>query len=144
MEGLEAAIDSLKLSNSINYRATALKFKCSETTLRRRYQGLQVSRADAAFSGKSLLSKEQEKTLVAYINKLTRMGIPPTPSMVRNFAGEVAKTEPGKNWATKFIKRHSNELDCDWLKGAELSRSKADNLITYKKYFDQVSERIYL
>ena len=133
MEGLEAALDSLKLSDSINYRATALKFKCSETTLRRRHKGLQASRANAAFNHKSLLSNEQEKTLVTYINKLTRMAIPPTPSTVRNFAAEIVKSEPGKNWATKFIKRHSNELKCDWLKGAELSRSKADNLIAYKK-----------
>ena len=40
------------------------------TTLRRRHQGKQVSRQNAAFACRSLLSKQQEKELVSYINKL--------------------------------------------------------------------------
>jgi len=50
MPGLEAALEALKLSDSINYAATAREHDCDETTLRRRHQGKQVSRQDAALN----------------------------------------------------------------------------------------------
>ena len=37
MEGLDAALASLRLSKSINYAETAREYKCDETTLRRRH-----------------------------------------------------------------------------------------------------------
>jgi hypothetical protein len=58
MEGLEAALRSLELSDSTDYRATALKFKCSETVLRDRHQGKQQSIKDATFNHKTRLSKQ--------------------------------------------------------------------------------------
>jgi hypothetical protein len=139
MAGLEAALEALKLSDSINYAATADEYKCSETTLRRRHQGKQVSRHDAAFEHHSLLSKEQEKVLINYINKLTAYGIPPTIPMVRTWCSKLAKKWPGKNWVYDFRKRHNIMLDSRWLKGMDVERKKADNLQDYEEYFQLVS-----
>lgn len=139
MENLEAALRSLELSDSINYAGTARKFNCSATTLRRRHKGEQRSRHVADFEYKSHLSKQQEKDLIAYINRLTARGLPPTVSMVKYFAEELAKTTVGKNWVNGFVKRHDNELATGWLRGADLCRKKADNYSRIKRYFELVS-----
>jgi len=139
MEGLDAALASLRLSKSINYAETAREYKCDETTLRRRHQGKQRSRQDADFMYKSYLSKQQEKDLVAYINKLTARGLPPTIPMVKNFGEDLAKRDVGKNWAYEFVQRHKEVITCDWLKGEDLSRKRADNSQRYKVYFERVS-----
>ena len=97
MASLEAGLASLQLSETINYVETAKEHKCDETTLRRRHQGKQRSRKDADFTYKSHLSMQQEKDLVAYINRLTARGLPPTLPMVKNFAEDIAKKEIGKN-----------------------------------------------
>ncbi|RKK39643.1 hypothetical protein BFJ68_g18359 [Fusarium oxysporum] len=98
MAAIDKGLKFLKTSGSINYDATAKKFKCDETTLRRRHQGKQRARRDADSLYKSRLSKQQEQDLVTYIRKLSLRGIPPTLSMIRNFAQDIAKIEVGKNW----------------------------------------------
>ncbi|KAI8406231.1 hypothetical protein FOFC_13700 [Fusarium oxysporum] len=93
MAAIDKALEFLKTSGSINYAATAKKFECDETTLRRRHQGKQRARRDADSLYKSRLSKQQEQDLVTYIRKLSLRGIPPTLSMIRNFAQDIAKIE---------------------------------------------------
>ena len=97
MEGLDAALASLRLLKSINYAETAREYKCDETTPRRRHQGKQRSRQDADFIYKSYLSKQQEKDLITYINKLIAHSLPPTISMIKNFGEDLAKRDIGKN-----------------------------------------------
>ncbi|KAI8411355.1 hypothetical protein FOFC_07949 [Fusarium oxysporum] len=104
MAAIDKALEFLKTSGSINYAATAKKFECDEITLRRRHQGKQRARRDADSLYKSRLSKQQEQDLVTYIRKLSLRGIPPTLSMIRNFAQDIAKIEVGKkNWPYSFV-----------------------------------------
>jgi transposase-like protein len=131
MGDLEAALASLALSDSVNYVQTAKEYGVDETTLRRRHQGKQVSRHTAAFESKSLLTDAQEQVLISHIKRLTERGIPPTPQMVRNFAAEIGKERPGKNWVYKFVKRYPQELDSRYLKGFDFSRKHADRLESY-------------
>ena len=44
MAALEAALEVLKLSSSLNYTATSRMYKCDETMSRHCYQGNQVAR----------------------------------------------------------------------------------------------------
>ncbi|KAI8399988.1 hypothetical protein FOFC_18807 [Fusarium oxysporum] len=127
MAAIDKALEFLKTSGSINYAATAKKFECDETTLRRRHQGKQRARRDADSLYKSRLSKQQEQDLVTYIRKLSLRGIPPTLSMIRNFAQDIAKIEVGKNWPYSFVQRHRNEIDCTWFDGFDIARRRADN-----------------
>ena len=140
MEALEAALASLELSDSINYAQTAREYGVDPTTLRRRHKGKQVSRHQAAFESKSLLTETQEQVLISHIKRLSERGIPPTPQMVRNFAAEIGKERPGKNWVYEFTKRHSNELDSKYLKGFDFNRKHADRLESYQAWFQLVSE----
>ena len=139
MGAIDEALDFLKSSESVNYAETARLFNYDETTLRWRHQGKQRSRQDADFSYKSRLSKQQERDLIAYINKLTVRGIPPTLPMIKNFAQDIAKIEVGKNWSHSFVQRHRDELGCGWFDGLDISRKKADNTTRYKAYFELVA-----
>ncbi|KAL5585824.1 hypothetical protein FOVSG1_013516 [Fusarium oxysporum f. sp. vasinfectum] len=142
MAALDKALEFLKTSGSINYAATAKKFECDETTLRRRHQGKQRARRDADTLYKSRLSKQQEQDLVTYIRKPSLRGIPPTLSMIRNFAQDIAKIEVGKNWPYSFVQRHRNEIDCTWFDGFDIARKRADNASRYRAYFDLIREKI--
>lgn len=142
MAAIDKALEFLKTSGSINYAATANKFECDETTLRRRHQGKQRARRDADSLYKSRLSKQQEQDLVTYIRKLSLRGIPPTLSMIRNFAQDIAKIEVGKNWPYSFVQRHRNEIDCTWFDGFDIARRRADNASRYRAYFDLVSRLV--
>jgi len=53
---------------------------------------------------------------VSYI-RLTGRGLPPTMPMVRNFAFEMSKIMPGKNWVYKFVQRHNDTLAAGFLQG---------------------------
>jgi Tc5 transposase DNA-binding domain len=99
--------------------------------LRRRHQGKQVSRHQAIFESKSLLTDAQEHVLISHIKRLTERGIPPISPMVRNFTAEIGKKRPGKNWVYTFVKRHIKELDLRYLKGFNFNRKYADRLKSY-------------
>jgi hypothetical protein len=142
MNVIDEALEFLKSSESINYAKTARRFNCDETTLRRRHQGKQRSRRDADDLYKSRLSKQQERELIAYIHKLSSRGIPPTLTMIKNFAQDIAKTEVGRNWAYGFVKRHRNDLGCSWFDGFDVARKRADNAPRYKAYFELVGSHI--
>lgn len=129
-----AALDSARV---INYTQTADKYGVDRNTLSRRFKGEQVSRENAAYE-RSLLSKEQQKTLINYIDKICERGLPPTPFMVRNFAAEICGEWPGKNWVARFTKKHKKVLHAKYLAGHDLSRKKADNYFRIKDYFDRV------
>ena len=143
MEALEAALASLELSDSVNYPQTAKEYGVDPDTLRRRHQGKQVSRHQATFESRSLLTEAQEQVLISHIKRLTERGIPPTPQMVRNFAAEIGKKRPGKNWVYEFNRRHADELDSRYLKGFDFNRKHADRLESYEAWFQLVS-RLYL
>jgi hypothetical protein len=107
------------------------------TTLARRAQG-KIDPRHIYRDHVSLLSAQQQLTLVNEINRLTDQGLPPTCAMVRNFAEDVVKKRPGKNWAYEFVKRHQEVLKSGFLAAADLSRKKADNAYQYTLYFELV------
>ena len=70
-------LKDLASQESPNYSATARKYGIDCTTLSRRHRGLARSRAVNVANTKSLLTPQQEKELVDYINKLLVFGLPP-------------------------------------------------------------------
>src|SRR5579871_2909102 len=144
MAKLKVALEKLDSLDQINYTHVADEYGISRDTLSRHHKRKQKSRADADREYKYLLPQQQELFLVDYINKLTDRGIPPTTSMVRNFTHELAKKRPSKMWVSRFNKRNSKRLSSGYLKGADLNRTKADNWISYRKYFELVSVPKYL
>ena len=96
MDPINAALAALELQDPPNYTWTAKEFNVNRTTLSRRYWQITRSREDAT-EMKSLLLIQQERTLLRYINLLTKRGLPPIPQMVRNFAFKILRITPRKN-----------------------------------------------
>ena len=120
-------MNSLSLQDVPLLAPTILVRQPHRTTLARRAQG----KIDPRYIYRdhvSLLSAQQQLTLVNEINRLTDQGLPPTCAMVRNFAEDVVKKRPGKNWAYEFVKRHQKVLKSSFPVAADLSRKKADNI----------------
>ena len=138
MGDINKALEDLRSQESPNYSATAIKWNVKKETLRRRHLGKQQPRQTAQAEANGILSPQQNKDLVAYICKLSARGTPPIPAMVRNFAYEISKRWPGKNWTATFKQRNQNLLDARVLAGFELARVKADNSGKYQAYFDLV------
>lgn len=142
MDSIAAALDACELSEAPNYTQIAKEYGCDRTTLSRRHRGVTCSQNELHES-QQLLSHNQELELVKYINLLSEKGIPPTVSMVRNFAAEIGKNQPGKNWAYRFVERHKKQLKSCYLQGLDLKRKAAENFANIQSYFELVSYLSY-
>jgi hypothetical protein len=98
MDQIELAIEHLAFQDTKNIAATARLFNVDRTTLSRRVNGV-TNPASMAHQNSRFLNDPQEKELIRYINQLTKKGLPPTVSMVRNFASDIAGKLPGKCWS---------------------------------------------
>jgi hypothetical protein len=92
MEALEAALASLELSDSVNYAQTAREYGVDPTTLRHRHKGKQVSRHQAAFESKSLLTETQEQVPISHIN--SEYGISDQRKAEASSTGEDPRPDP--------------------------------------------------
>ena len=89
MGAIELAIDDLNLQEVPHITATAEKYAVNCSTLSccwRDKSGLKANKAE----NKGLLNKQQEKTLINKINRLSALSTLPTVSIVRVFAFNLA------------------------------------------------------
>src|SRR4030081_2633933 len=99
MGSIEAAItylESLELTEKINYAQVARNYGVDRSTLSRRFRGVQKSR-ESQYENQRLLNNQQSAQLIKWINDLTDRGLPPSLSMLANFAKELSGKEPGKH-----------------------------------------------
>ena len=141
MDPMELALQDLNLQDKPNISATANKHQVVRSTLSRRFNGVTQSHK-VKCDNQALLSTQQERTLVQYINKLTELGIPPTVGMVGNMVHDIVGKWPGKTWSQRFCKRWKSVLSSKYLTTFEASRFKADSEWSYRLYFDLVKEKI--
>uniref|UniRef100_A0A093VGD5 Jerky protein like-like n=1 Tax=Talaromyces marneffei PM1 TaxID=1077442 RepID=A0A093VGD5_TALMA len=97
---------------------------------------------EAQYNNQRLLSKEQSRALIKWINQLTKRGLPPTNSMLENFAREISGKEPGKNWASRWIKAHSDEVISRYSEGLDSDGKKADSEYKYALYCELIGRKI--
>jgi AraC-like DNA-binding protein len=91
-----AAIELLPSGEKFTYSEYARHFGVSRTTLSRRHRDCQASVTTYAREQR-LLNPQQEEELVRYIEHLSGDGLPPTRSIIRNFASEIAGKRVGKS-----------------------------------------------
>ena len=77
MQAIDKALKDLASQECPNYGTSVRKYGIDRTTLSRRHRGLARSRAVNVANTKSLLTPQQEKELVNYINKLLVFRLPP-------------------------------------------------------------------
>ncbi len=138
MTSIEAAFADLALQDSFNYTATAKKFNINRSTLSRRHRN-KTAFVKKSKQTTSILSNQQEKELIRYINKLIKRDILFLNAMIRVFAYNISEKQSGKNWFYEFVQRHSDILQSKFLQEADLERKKVDNAYQYQLYFDLVN-----
>jgi len=112
MPGLQAAlaeIRNLKTGDKLVYTNIAERHGVSRTTLSRAHRGVQVPRY-VEYHNNRRLNDQQEHDLLKYIEKLTARHLPPTRSMVQNFASTVVQGHVSESWVTRFLHRHRDQV----------------------------------
>ncbi|KAF1925129.1 uncharacterized protein M421DRAFT_424157 [Didymella exigua CBS 183.55] len=144
MDPIQEAIEYLELhkaGDNLSYRQVAKMFGVDRTTLSRRHNCYTRSNAEEARQ-RQLLSPQQEEVLVKYIERCTRDGLPPTRSMLQNFASAVTKWEVSESWITWFLHRHANKLTTKWTTGMDRERFLADSKRKYELYFNLLHSKM--
>jgi Tc5 transposase-like DNA-binding protein len=141
---IEAAISDLESQDAPKYRPTAKKYFLSHTTLRRRYLGVQLSRAAADSEYRQRLTTVQEEVLIKHINDFSDRGLPPTTQIVKNLAEEIIHDTVGKNWVSDFVRRKGDRLRSLYLRNIDNMRAKADYAPIFKHFYDQVRPYLVL
>jgi len=96
MTSIETALADLALQKSFNYTATAKKFNINRSTLLQRHRSIIIF-VKKSKQTTSILSNQQEKELIRYINKLIERSISSFNVMIRVFAYNISGKQPGKN-----------------------------------------------
>jgi hypothetical protein len=138
---MDATLADLKASNSLSISETARKYGVGRSALSRRLNLKATSTAQYRDSTR-LLNNTQERELLRYSRRLCERCLPPTPRIVANVAQELCGKTPSKNWATRFVARHKDQLDARYLNTLDLARHKTDSRVSYEYYFDILSPRI--
>jgi hypothetical protein len=138
---MDAALPDLKSSNSLSISEAARKYGVGRSALSRRFN-LKATSTAQYHDSMRLLNNAQERELLKYIRRLCERCLPPTPRIVANVAQELCGKTPSKNWATRFVARHKDQLDARYLNTLDLARHKADSKASYEYYFDILSARI--
>ncbi|KAL3707102.1 hypothetical protein TMatcc_008115 [Talaromyces marneffei ATCC 18224] len=133
------ALHSLKPGEKPNQEHTM--YGVDPSNLSKRFRGSTGS-TEAQYNNQRLLSKEQSRALIKWINQLTKRGLPPTNSMLENFAREISGKEPGKNWASRWIKAHSDEVISRYSEGLDSDGKKADSEYKYALYCELIGRKI--
>jgi len=81
MDPIDAALATLSLQSKPNYTQIAKEYGVERSTLSRHHHNIIGSKADG-YNSQSFLTEQQFKTLVAFINELTKYRLPPTVAMV--------------------------------------------------------------
>jgi hypothetical protein len=129
-----AAIELRDLVDKLIYQEYADWFSVSRSTLSQRHRGCQAMR-EAKLFDQTKLTPQQEEELVLYIRDLTERGVPPTNTMMQNFAPTIAHKRVSESWVTRFKHRHEDALISKWGCAMDATRHKADSYFKYKLYF---------
>jgi hypothetical protein len=136
-----AALRSLEPGEKPNIRLVARTYGVDPSNLSRRFRGVTGSKEEQ-YNKQRLLTNEQSRALIKWINQLTERGLPPTNSMLANFAREISGKEPGKNWASRWIKAHLDKVISRFSAGLDSDRKKADSAYKYALYFELIGRKI--
>ena len=131
-------LESHEAGDNFSYREVAKRFGVNRTTLARRHRNQCQPRTLAHLA----LHPQHEEELIQYIKGLTERRLPPTRSMIRNFASSLAGRDVSETWVTRFINRNSSHLISRWQTAMDRKRHKADSEAKYSLYFDHLHDKM--
>lgn len=119
-KAMDAALAELRSSDSPNISQTARVHNVDRSSLSRRFHLKTTSKAHG-YHVQRLLNSHHGKELIKHIARLCDHCLPPKPCIVANIAHELCGRRPSKNWSSRFVARHSAELDSRYLNTLELA-----------------------
>jgi hypothetical protein len=131
LEGLESHKGEVEFS----IRKTAERYGLLHATLRRKYNQRTRTNAEEA-EHQNNLTTQQEEELATYIQDLTSKGLPPTRSMLQNYASVVTKKEVGVSWVSRFLDCNKDNLLPKWTTSLNSNCFRANSYDKYKLNFD--------
>jgi hypothetical protein len=131
-------IESRDPGEQFSYQQIAKKYGVERTTLMRRHKH---QNDDYGVRNQSL-HPEREAELVQYIETLTERRLPPTRTMIQQFASQLAGKPVSESWVTRYLRRHPNHLISRSGKAMAKERTKADSGAKYSLYFKLLHEKI--
>ena len=131
-------IESREPGDEFSYQAIAKKYGVGRMTLMRRHKG----ETETYGLRKSSLHPQHEAELVRYIETLTERRLPPTRTMIQQFASQLAGKPVSESWVSRFLRRHPNHLISRSGKAMAKERTKADSGAKYNLYFKLLHEKI--
>jgi methylase of polypeptide subunit release factors len=131
LEGLESHKEEVEFS----IRKTAERYGLLHATLQRKYNQRIRTNAEEAEHQKNLTT-QQEEELATYIQDLTSKGLPPTRSMLQNYASVVTKKEVGVSWVSRFLDCNKDNLLPRWTTSLNSNCFRANSYDKYKLNFD--------
>ena len=144
MDPIETALkasESQEPGEYVNYTQIAKHYGVNRATVSKRHRGVQQSK-EPKIESQLLLSHIQSEQLIKWTNGLTERGLPPPQGMVSNFAKEISGTEPGKNWISRWVTAHKEELVSKYATGLDRQRKKADSAEKYEAYFKLLGRKM--
>ncbi|KAF7568929.1 Trichoplein multi-domain protein [Pyrenophora tritici-repentis] len=135
------AIESRDPGDKFTYSEVARRFGVDRSTLSRRHQQIRGSN-EAKSRNQQLLHPHQELQLLEHIDELTEAGLPPTRTMIQNFASAIAGRAASQSWVTRFFHRHPDAIISRWSTGLDRNRHRADSVYKYESYFDLLSTKM--
>jgi hypothetical protein len=136
-----ADLESREEDEKFTFKEVADCHGVERSTLSRRWRGLTGSRTEG-YEHQQLLNPQQEAELVQYIEDLTAKALPPTRTMIRNFASEICGLHVGVSWITRFLHRHHDLLLSKWSVAMDSNRHAADSYEKYSLYFDLLHSKM--
>ena len=136
---INTALEEVRSTELPNYAAIAEEHGVHRSTLSRRARGVTRSREEFVSPELKLLTTPQEEVLLNNIDRLSERGLHLTPRILRNIVQELVGHSIGKNWVYNFTQRYSDRISTPYLKGFDRERQIADNPITIRHFFTNVS-----
>lgn len=84
-------------------------FGVDRSTLSRRYRQVNGSKEDQYYT-QALLNKNKSALLINLVNEFAKIGIPVSNARLAKLAKAMTGKEPGKNWASRWVKQHWDQL----------------------------------
>jgi hypothetical protein len=141
MNPIQEAIKEIKSRDpgeQFSYQQIAKKYSVNRVTLMRRHKH---ETEDYSVRNQSL-HPEREAELVRYIETLTERLLPPTRTMIRQFASQLAGKPVSESWVDRYLRRHPNHLISRSGKAMAKERTKADSGAKYSLYFKLLHKKI--
>ena len=99
---IAAALAALRAAEKPNISQVARDYNIERTRLSKLFRG-KISTLKDYNADRQFLSPQQDRTLLELVKRLTNNSLPPTLKLVRQFAKDLSRSLPRKNWPHHWL-----------------------------------------